>query len=328
MWDGTRAFHRRYAAINPSDVPFAEDAFGDQWLLRSGHVIRLSSETGDLAEPGLSFWEFLGSVERDPIETLLLAPLMRFQVDGGRLEPGQLLNAYPPFCTQEAAAGVHLKAVPAWEQLEFLAHMESVIEQLRDGQPFAVIVTPRDHEHTDYDRFGHEAIIGGRRRCSGSRRSTFSLWRWGNVFRRTRSRLGRTRSRRRSGSSVTSTTTRRLRSAASPACLAGIDSGRVHTSTSATASTCSSTGSVREQDEHQDLLLALLVDVCRHGRLSPTSSEGTTPGPKIAAARQSVARLRAVVQPYERALMERHADQSASTRPARSPKSAGPPASG
>jgi hypothetical protein len=65
---------------------------------------------------------------------------------------------------------------------------------------------------------------------------------------------------------------------------------------------------VREQDEHQDLLLALLVDVSALEDF-PYLQRVDDPGPKIAAARDAVARLRAVVQPYERALMERQANR-------------------
>jgi hypothetical protein len=64
---------------------------------------------------------------------------------------------------------------------------------------------------------------------------------------------------------------------------------------------------VREQDEHQDLLLGLLVDVSSMTEF-PGLERVEDPEPKIAAARAAVARLRAVVQPYERDLMERQAN--------------------
>jgi hypothetical protein len=63
---------------------------------------------------------------------------------------------------------------------------------------------------------------------------------------------------------------------------------------------------MHEQDEHQDLLLGLLVDVAAMDDF-PWLQRAEDPGPKIAAARQAVARLRAVVKPYERALMEKQA---------------------
>jgi hypothetical protein len=65
---------------------------------------------------------------------------------------------------------------------------------------------------------------------------------------------------------------------------------------------------VRWQDEHQDPLLNLLVDVAAMEDF-PYLQRADDPEPKIAAAREAVARLRAVVQPYERALTERQANR-------------------
>jgi hypothetical protein len=67
---------------------------------------------------------------------------------------------------------------------------------------------------------------------------------------------------------------------------------------------------VRAQDEHQDLLLALLVDVAAMADF-PQLRRAEDPEPKIASARAAVARLREVVEPYERALMD---EQSARER--------------
>lgn len=65
---------------------------------------------------------------------------------------------------------------------------------------------------------------------------------------------------------------------------------------------------VRWQDDHQDLLIALLVDVAAMDDF-PYLQRADDPAPKIAAAREAVARLRAVVQPYERAMMEQQANR-------------------
>lgn len=123
IWKGERALHVRYAAVREADIPFAEDAMGDQWLLRATRVVRLSAETGDLDEGDIGWSGFWAGVERDPVEALGLHPLLQFMSEGGSLAPGQLLNAYPPFSTKEAAAGVRLAPVPALEQLDFLAEL-------------------------------------------------------------------------------------------------------------------------------------------------------------------------------------------------------------
>jgi hypothetical protein len=138
VWKGERAFHARYSAVGESDIPFAEDSVGDQWLLSDGLVVRLLAETGDLEETGQSFTQFLAAVERDPVETLGLHSLLQFEADGGALVPGQLLNVYPPFCVEEAARGVSLASVPAAERLDFLADLA---RQLPPEGQFRIRVT-------------------------------------------------------------------------------------------------------------------------------------------------------------------------------------------
>jgi hypothetical protein len=123
VWTGALALHERYANVRADDIPFAQDAVGDQWLIRDEQVVMLAAETGDVEPLGQTFEEFLQAAAADPVETLGLHPLMQFRSDGGILTPGQLLNVYPPFCTKEAADGVSLAAVPALERLDFLAEL-------------------------------------------------------------------------------------------------------------------------------------------------------------------------------------------------------------
>ncbi len=63
---------------------------------------------------------------------------------------------------------------------------------------------------------------------------------------------------------------------------------------------------VREQDEHQDVLLALLVDVAAMENF-PQLRRVEDPEPKIVAAREAVAHLRVEVRPYEATLLENQA---------------------
>lgn len=123
VWLGQDALHRLYPALSSDDVPFAEDAVGDQWLLRDRTVIRLAAETGEVESLQLDLNTFLSHVKEDPVEMLGLHPLMKFMNDGSVLEPGQLLSVYPPFCTEEAAGGVTLSAVPTLERRQFLAEL-------------------------------------------------------------------------------------------------------------------------------------------------------------------------------------------------------------
>jgi hypothetical protein len=131
FWSGDDALHRIYTSISQEDLPFGEDALGDQFFLRGEECYRLVAEVDDIEALGCDFEGFISRALADPVEFLGLEPLIQFRREGGTLNPGDLLNAYPPFSTKEAANGVQLAAVPANEQHYFLAQL---VTQLR-GQP-------------------------------------------------------------------------------------------------------------------------------------------------------------------------------------------------
>lgn len=138
VWKGDRAFQFRYDGVEEWDLPFAQDAVGDQWLLRDEQVIHLAAETGEIEPLHQTLPEFLDAARADSVASLGLHPLLQFQRDGGTLLPGQLLSVYPPFCTVEAADGVSLAAVPAEERLDFLADLS---RQLPPDGEFRITVT-------------------------------------------------------------------------------------------------------------------------------------------------------------------------------------------
>jgi hypothetical protein len=135
-WVGIHAFHSLYPAVYLEDIPFAEDCLGDQFILRDGQVLRLAAETGALQALDLGLAEFFQAVQANPIEFLSLQPLLQFQRDGGALQPGQLLAAYPPFCTEQSAVGVHLAAVSTDERRRFLADFATQIRNVPNGGKF------------------------------------------------------------------------------------------------------------------------------------------------------------------------------------------------
>jgi hypothetical protein len=139
-WIGERCLSTCYEAVEPEDVPFAEDALGDQFLLREGVVSRLHAETGAIEYLGKSLFEFLEAVQEDPVTALQLEPFLSFYRDGGRLQPGELLMAYPPFCTRESEAGVSFKAVPADQRLGFLADFSAKVSKLPEGARISIQV--------------------------------------------------------------------------------------------------------------------------------------------------------------------------------------------
>jgi hypothetical protein len=132
-WLGESAFHQLYPEMTPEDIPFGEDSLGDQFFLREGIVWRLFGETGEIESLEMTFKQFMAAVQTDPTEELGLQPLMQFQQDGGTLQPGQLLAAYPPFCTEEAEDGISVSAVSSDERHRFLADFAAQIRDVPDG---------------------------------------------------------------------------------------------------------------------------------------------------------------------------------------------------
>ena len=125
-WKGSHAFHLLYNDLVPSDIPFAQDQVGDQFLLREGAVHRLSAETGELEHMADNLQEFFANVGAD-IERFLNVGLSH------TLEPGQLLQASPPFCLRESASGSSLAAAPAWDLILFHADLARQIRDVPDG---------------------------------------------------------------------------------------------------------------------------------------------------------------------------------------------------
>jgi hypothetical protein len=133
VWHGGLKLSRLFPAVEDSDVPFAQDCFGDQFLLRSGLVHRLHAEFGEVESLRMGFENFIDRAHENPIEFLSLQPLHGFLSDGGELKLGQLLNVNPPFVIRESANGVSLRAIPMVEQISFLADFSGQIADVPNG---------------------------------------------------------------------------------------------------------------------------------------------------------------------------------------------------
>lgn len=140
-WRGAEAVARLYPALQPDDVPFGQDCVGDQYLLRDGSVIRLAAETGEVEALDLGLFPFLERACADPEGFLSAAPLLLHLNESGDLPPGMLLHAHPPFCTQQAAGGVSLRAAPADELLRYHAALARQIGALAPGAVFRMRTT-------------------------------------------------------------------------------------------------------------------------------------------------------------------------------------------
>jgi hypothetical protein len=140
VWNGPDALSGLYRSVEATDVPFAQEVCGDQFLLRDGFVVRLSAETGDITALDIGWKDFLDAATKQPVEFLSLQPLVKFAAEGGTIQPGQLLSVIPPFCTAESANGVSLKAISALERIRFLADFANQIRDVAEGDKIQIVV--------------------------------------------------------------------------------------------------------------------------------------------------------------------------------------------
>ena len=64
-WRGAKAFHVLYEDVRPSDIPFAQDLVGNQFLIRESTVIRLFAETGEMEPLAPSLQDFFTRLSSD-----------------------------------------------------------------------------------------------------------------------------------------------------------------------------------------------------------------------------------------------------------------------
>src|SRR5436190_9032003 len=128
VWDGEHALHKYYPDVRSSDIPFAQDCLSDQFLLRDNIVHKLDGETGSITSTEFTFENFLSRAKEDPIDFLLLQPLLQFEIEGGSLKPSQSINVFPPFVAQ-SKDGVSLSAISTLERISALA---GFARQIRD----------------------------------------------------------------------------------------------------------------------------------------------------------------------------------------------------
>jgi hypothetical protein len=145
-WKGERALGKLFKSLQATDVPFAEDALGDQFILRDAQVWRLEAESDTLEPTELDVLEFLENATHDPVGFLRLQPLLAFEAEGGRLAPGQLLSVYPPFVAATDAKRSY-RAVKAADRLGFLASFAEQLRSVSNGQAiqFSEYRSERDH---------------------------------------------------------------------------------------------------------------------------------------------------------------------------------------
>ncbi len=115
IWHGKHALWKIFPDLKESDIPFAQDCMGDQFVLRLGTVWLLSMDTGELDDLEIEFYDFLEDAIEDPVEFLALEPLVQFLDLDQTLEPGFILEADPPFSFE--AEAYKLTAIPVIDKV-------------------------------------------------------------------------------------------------------------------------------------------------------------------------------------------------------------------
>ncbi|MEN6372365.1 MAG: hypothetical protein ABFD64_10170 [Armatimonadota bacterium] len=133
VWRGEYALFKLFSTVLPTDIPFAQDCLGDQFLLRDSVVYRLSAETGEVQSMEVDLDGFFTRVEEDPVGFLMLSPLILFLQQGGKMEPGQSLSVYPPFCCVESSQGISVKAIDTLQLLMAHAQLAQAISKHQPG---------------------------------------------------------------------------------------------------------------------------------------------------------------------------------------------------
>ena len=134
VWSGDFALYKLFPAIEETDIPFAQDCLGDQFVLRDGVVHKLDAEVGEIDSLEVDLQTFLQQAQENPVEYLSLEPLLQFMSEGGKLQLGQLLSVYPPFIAEESADGVSLKAISMFDRIGFLADFARQVASLSEDE--------------------------------------------------------------------------------------------------------------------------------------------------------------------------------------------------
>lgn len=130
-WKGEGALHVRYPEVKPTDIPFAQDCVGDQYLLRDGEVVQLFAEMGEVEHLDMNLAEFFQAAKDDPADMLCTDPLELFLESNPRLAPGHLLQVYPPFCCD--ADERTLRDMPAEDLLDYHTELSHRLSELPEG---------------------------------------------------------------------------------------------------------------------------------------------------------------------------------------------------
>ena len=116
-----------FNSIDKDDIPFAQDCFGDQYVIRENIIWRISAETDEIENLEICFNDFLEVAKTNPFELLHIE-----KIEPNTLEPGQIFNVFPPFCVDSSEYS--FKPVKIEEQIKYLSDFSKQIKNIPDGR--------------------------------------------------------------------------------------------------------------------------------------------------------------------------------------------------
>lgn len=125
-WFGKMKLSHLFSTININDIPFAQDCFGDQYIIRNNKLGRVLAEIDEFQDLKIVFCEFLHQVTSNVYEFLAIENISQFN-----LKPNQLINAFPPFCMDIKQR--ILKPIDLTKRITFLSEFSKQIKNLPDG---------------------------------------------------------------------------------------------------------------------------------------------------------------------------------------------------
>lgn len=126
-WIGDSKLTSLFNSIEKDDIPFAQDCFGDQYVIRKNIIWKLSIETDEIDNLEISFNDFIERVKSNPYEYLNIE-----NIEPNTLEPGQIFNVVPPFCVD--SPDYSFKPIQIEEQIRYLSEFSKQIKYSPDGK--------------------------------------------------------------------------------------------------------------------------------------------------------------------------------------------------
>lgn len=133
IWKGPSKLVGVYESVKQTDIPIAQDAFGDQYFYRNGTIWKLNGESGYIESQKCTLEQFIINIENNPYDYLSLHQIYELREMDIKLKNGEMMNVYPPFMFK-AENKRSYKPVSVSEQISFLKKLYTDTKDLKDGQ--------------------------------------------------------------------------------------------------------------------------------------------------------------------------------------------------